>query len=169
MSLTQAYRLSKDDISTSMGQSGPYQDSYGFKKIGNQFFWYFWLLLCSGLRTRIECPNYEVVRIVQPVFQPRTVANLSLDFGCPHSLFKPNDKVFMSSTRDDINISWTRYDMNTTYGYERSTDKRGTNSAVLVITLPCLQHKGRFLPGQNTRRIDQYPVARSATACGTNM
>ena len=39
--------------------------------------------MCSGLRTRIACPNYEVVSVVQPGFQPRTVDKSALDLGCP--------------------------------------------------------------------------------------
>ena len=56
-----------------------------------------------GLRTRISCPNYEVVRVFQPVFQPRTVAKPSLNSGFPLSFFKPKDEVCMPRTRDNIN------------------------------------------------------------------
>ena len=37
--------------------------------------------VCSGLRNSIACPNYEVVRVIQPGLQTRTVAKLSLDSG----------------------------------------------------------------------------------------
>ena len=52
--------------------------------------------VCSDLRTRMACPNYEVVRIetgvLQSGFQPRTVANLALKTpGAQHSLFKPDE------------------------------------------------------------------------------
>ena len=126
------------------------------------------LLLCSGIRNRIACPNYEVVRVVQLRFQPRTVDNLDLDYGSPHSLFNPNNKLCIPRTRDNINRLWTRYNINTTYRYEQRTYKWGTNSVVLGIMLPWLRHKLRILPGQNTRRIDHYLVARSATACRPN-
>ena len=39
--------------------------------------------VCSFLRTSISCPNYEVVRVVQPGSQPWTVAKSALDYGCP--------------------------------------------------------------------------------------
>ena len=64
-----------------------------------------WGIVVSGLRTRIECQNYEAVRVFQLGFQPQTVANPALDSGYPHSLFNPNYEVCMPGTRDDINIS----------------------------------------------------------------
>ena len=39
--------------------------------------------LCYGIRTRIACPNYELVKIIQPGFQPQTVATPYLDSGYP--------------------------------------------------------------------------------------
>ena len=47
----------------------------------------FHMCVCSGLRTRMACPNYGVARIgtgvLQPGFQPWTVANPALDSRCP--------------------------------------------------------------------------------------
>ena len=109
-----------------------------------------------------------MVRVVQPGFQPRTVANPALDSLCPHSFFNPNNEVWKSRTRDDINIAWTWYDTSTTCEYKKMTNKRGNNSVVLGIKFPHLQHEGHVLPGHNTGIIEHYLVARSATACGPN-
>ena len=37
--------------------------------------------MCSGIHTRISCPNYEVVRVFQPGFQPQIWDKLALDSG----------------------------------------------------------------------------------------
>ena len=59
------------------------------------------MYVCTGIRTKIECLNYEVV-----VFQPQTEATPDLDLGCSHTLFNPNNEVCMPMTRDDINRVW---------------------------------------------------------------
>ena len=55
---------------------------------------------------------YEVVRVIQPGLKPQAGATPVLDLGLLHSLFKPNDKIFMPMTRDDIihRLLYNRYE-----------------------------------------------------------
>ena len=70
---------------------------------------YEYVYVASDLRTRIAFPNYELARVLQHELHPWTVANPSLDSGCPHSLFKPKNEVCMTMKSDDTNRAWTRY------------------------------------------------------------
>ena len=79
------------------------------------------MYVCTGLRTKIACTNYKVVGL-----QPQIVAIPDLYFGCPCVLFKSKNEVFMTMTRDYINIACTIYDTNTTYVYKRRAYTWGT-------------------------------------------
>ena len=61
------------------------------------------VVLCSSLWTKIACPNDDVARVFQHIFQPQTVANIALYSGFPHSSFKSNNKLCMPMTRYNIN------------------------------------------------------------------
>ena len=74
-----------------------------------------WSLYCVAL------PNYEVTMVVQPGFQPQTVDTPVLESGCPRSLFKPDRKVIMPMTRNNIIhiLLYNRYKYNRQRAKER--------------------------------------------------
>ena len=60
------------------------------------------MFLCVQDPESVACPNYEAARVVKPILQPQLAATPVLDFGFLSAFFKPNGKVCMSVTRDDI-------------------------------------------------------------------
>ena len=71
--------------------------------------------VCSGIGNRLAYLKYEALRVVQPVFQPRTVDKPNLDSGC--------QVIILCQWQEMIYT-----DINTTDNKQR-IDKRGTNSS----------------------------------------
>ena len=74
-----------------------------------------YMCVCSGIRTRIVCPNYEVARIVtrvsQPGIQPQTVANPALDYGCPMVIIEAQWRQIRMRRKDKwVTKKWTEWD-----------------------------------------------------------
>ena len=71
-----------------------------------------WFLCVFRSPECVACPNYEVVRVIQPGLKPQAGATPVLDLGLLRALFKPNDKIFMPMTRDDIihRLLYNRYE-----------------------------------------------------------
>ena len=61
-----------------------------------------WVCMCVLVSGLFIVPYNEVMRIFQHILQPQEAANLVLDSGCLHTIFKPDDEVCMPMTKYDI-------------------------------------------------------------------
>ena len=73
------------------------------------------MCVCYSLCTMITCPNYEVVRVIQPIIKPQTVANPELDSGGPtiiiwsqqHGMYANNKRLY--HTQNTLKQIWIQH------------------------------------------------------------